>query len=155
MSQHRSRIDIPGMSCANCSQTVSEAAEPLDGVSEANVDLATDEGTVEYDPNVVSPGEIYAAIEAADVTLMRDDPVDVVKAIRISEGTLAKSKQNPFWALGYDTARVARAAPAGTRGEFDGVLQRLGAHEQPAVPAVRARPRLRTARPTPLSLFPS
>ncbi|MFA1609967.1 heavy metal translocating P-type ATPase [Halobellus rubicundus] len=50
------------------------------------------------------------AIEAADVTLMRDDPTDVVKAIRISAGTLAKIKQNLFWALGYNTAMIPLAS---------------------------------------------
>ncbi|MFB6154207.1 MAG: heavy metal translocating P-type ATPase [Halodesulfurarchaeum sp.] len=50
------------------------------------------------------------AIEAADVTLMRDDPLDVVKAIRISEATLAKIKQNLFWALGYNTVMIPLAS---------------------------------------------
>ena len=50
------------------------------------------------------------AIEAADVTLMRDDPRDVTKAIRISAGTLSKIKQNLFWALGYTTAMVPLAS---------------------------------------------
>src|SRR5699024_10646563 len=50
------------------------------------------------------------AIEAADVTLMRDDPHDVVKAIRISDGTLRKIKQNLFWALGYNTAMIPLAS---------------------------------------------
>jgi Cu+-exporting ATPase len=50
------------------------------------------------------------AIEAADVTLLRDDPLDVVKAIRISEGTLAKIRQNLFWALGYNTAMIPLAS---------------------------------------------
>ncbi|QCC48728.1 heavy metal translocating P-type ATPase [Halobellus limi] len=50
------------------------------------------------------------AIEAADVTLMRDDPTDVVKAIRVSAGTLAKIKQNLFWALGYNTAMIPLAS---------------------------------------------
>ncbi|PSQ52467.1 heavy metal translocating P-type ATPase [Halobacteriales archaeon SW_8_65_20] len=50
------------------------------------------------------------AIEAADVTLMRDDPVDVVKAIRISEATLQKIKQNLVWALGYNTAMIPLAS---------------------------------------------
>ncbi|HET7324516.1 MAG TPA: heavy metal translocating P-type ATPase [Halococcus sp.] len=50
------------------------------------------------------------AIEAADVTLMRDDPLDVLKAIRISEGTLSKIKQNLFWALGYNTAMIPLAS---------------------------------------------
>jgi Cu+-exporting ATPase len=53
------------MSCANCSATVGEALEALDGVSEANVNYATDEGSVEYDPERVSLGEIYAAVEDA------------------------------------------------------------------------------------------
>ncbi len=50
------------------------------------------------------------AIEAADVTLMRSDPYDVVKAIRVSEGTLQKIKQNLFWALGYNTAMIPLAS---------------------------------------------
>ena len=50
------------------------------------------------------------AIEAADVTLMRDDPLDVLKAIRVSEGTLSKIKQNLFWALGYNTAMIPLAS---------------------------------------------
>ena len=50
------------------------------------------------------------AIEAADVTLMRDDPLDVLRAIRISDGTLRKIKQNLFWALGYNTAMIPLAS---------------------------------------------
>jgi Cu+-exporting ATPase len=50
------------------------------------------------------------AIEAADVTLMRSDPQDVLKAIRVSEGTLAKVRQNLFWALGYNTAMIPLAS---------------------------------------------
>ncbi|RJX45191.1 heavy metal translocating P-type ATPase [Halonotius aquaticus] len=50
------------------------------------------------------------AIEAADVTLMRDDPLDVVKAIRISAATLQKIKQNLVWALGYNTAMIPLAS---------------------------------------------
>ncbi|MFW5955896.1 MAG: heavy metal translocating P-type ATPase [Halorhabdus sp.] len=50
------------------------------------------------------------AIEAADVTLMRSDPMDVLKAIRISAGTLSKIKQNLFWALGYNTAMIPLAS---------------------------------------------
>jgi len=50
------------------------------------------------------------AIEAADVTLMRDDPLDVLKAVRVSEGTLSKIKQNLFWALGYNTTLIPLAS---------------------------------------------
>ena len=50
------------------------------------------------------------AIEAADVTLMRDDPLDVLKAVRVSEATLSKIKQNLVWALGYNTAMIPLAS---------------------------------------------
>jgi len=50
MSQRKSHINIQGMSCANCSQAISEAVTSLDGVSEANINFATDEGSVAYDP---------------------------------------------------------------------------------------------------------
>ncbi|USZ71269.1 heavy metal translocating P-type ATPase [Natronosalvus halobius] len=50
------------------------------------------------------------AIESADVTLMRDDPADVLKAIRISEATITKVRQNLFWALIYNTTLIPIAS---------------------------------------------
>jgi Cu+-exporting ATPase len=51
------------MHCSTCSETVSDAVESLAGVEEASVNYATDEGTVEYDPDRVSLAEIYDAID--------------------------------------------------------------------------------------------
>ena len=50
------------------------------------------------------------AIESADVTLMRDDPADVLKAVRISEATIAKVRQNLFWAFAYNTTLIPIAS---------------------------------------------
>ncbi|GAA0508117.1 heavy metal translocating P-type ATPase [Halorubrum aquaticum] len=50
------------------------------------------------------------AIEAADVTLMRDDPRDVLKALRVSEATIAKVRQNLFWALAYNATLIPVAS---------------------------------------------
>ncbi|MDP3685197.1 MAG: copper-translocating P-type ATPase, partial [bacterium] len=38
------------------------------------------------------------AIETAKVVLMKSDPLDVLRAIRLSKATVAKMKQNLFWA---------------------------------------------------------
>ncbi|RDZ64271.1 heavy metal translocating P-type ATPase [Haloferax sp. Atlit-12N] len=65
MSSRTAHLDIRGMSCANCSRTVGEALEALDGVTSASVNFATDEGSVEYDPEEVSLREIYDAVEDA------------------------------------------------------------------------------------------
>ncbi len=50
------------------------------------------------------------AIESADVTLMRDDPADVLKAIRISEATISKVHQNLFWAFVYNATLIPIAS---------------------------------------------
>ncbi|QCW01829.1 heavy metal translocating P-type ATPase [Natrinema pallidum] len=65
MSTRTTHLDIRGMSCANCSQTISDALDSLDGVHAASVNFATDEGTVEYDPDEVSLAEIYETIDEA------------------------------------------------------------------------------------------
>ncbi|QCS40919.1 heavy metal translocating P-type ATPase [Natrinema versiforme] len=65
MSTRTAHVDIRGMSCANCSQTISEALESRDGVAEATANFATDDGTVEYDPETISLAEIYEAIDEA------------------------------------------------------------------------------------------
>ena len=70
MSHRKTQLDIQGMSCANCSQTITQALTDLDGVSEANINFATDEGTVEYDPEKTSLGEIYTAIDDAGYSAM-------------------------------------------------------------------------------------
>jgi len=65
MATRTTHLDITGMSCANCSGTTQDTLETLDGVIEASANFATDEGSVEYDPEVVTLGEIYEAVENA------------------------------------------------------------------------------------------
>ncbi|WP_455449102.1 heavy metal translocating P-type ATPase [Natrinema thermotolerans] len=65
MSTETTHLDIRGMSCANCSQTISDALESRDGVAQANVNFATDDGTVEYDPEAITLAEIYETIDEA------------------------------------------------------------------------------------------
>ena len=50
------------------------------------------------------------AMESADVTLMRSDPADVLKAIRISQATISKVWQNLFWAFVYNTTLIPVAS---------------------------------------------
>jgi Cu+-exporting ATPase len=70
MSHRTTQLDIQGMSCANCSQTITEALQGLDGVQTATVNYATDEGSVEYDPDETTLAAIYSAIDDADYSAM-------------------------------------------------------------------------------------
>jgi Cu+-exporting ATPase len=50
------------------------------------------------------------ALEAGDIVIVGDDLRGVVNAIRLSERTYAKIRQNLFWALAYNTASIPIAA---------------------------------------------
>ncbi len=50
------------------------------------------------------------AMETGNIVLMRNDPLDVAKAIRLSKMTMAKIKQNMFWALFYNVLGIPIAA---------------------------------------------
>ena len=50
------------------------------------------------------------AIETGEIVLMRDDLMDVVRAIRLSRMTMSKVRQNMFWALFYNSLGIPIAA---------------------------------------------
>ncbi len=50
------------------------------------------------------------AKETGGIILLKDDLMDVVKGIKLSNLTMRKIKQNLFWALGYNTAAIPIAA---------------------------------------------
>ncbi len=52
------------------------------------------------------------AIEAAQVVLMRSDPADIARAIRLSKATVRKMKQNLAWASVYNVLAIPVAAGA-------------------------------------------
>lgn len=50
------------------------------------------------------------AIETAKVVLMKSDPADILRAIRLSKATVTKMKQNLFWASIYNLLAIPVAA---------------------------------------------
>ena len=50
------------------------------------------------------------AIETAKVVLMKSDPLDIIRAFRLSKATVRKMKQNLFWASIYNLLAIPVAA---------------------------------------------
>ncbi|HLA63645.1 MAG TPA: heavy metal translocating P-type ATPase [Rhodothermales bacterium] len=54
----------------------------------------------------------HVAVETADVVLVRDDPRDVARAVRLARATYRKMVQNLWWAAGYNVVALPLAAGA-------------------------------------------
>ena len=67
------------------------------------------------------------AVESADVILVENDPMDVVKLIRLSQASYRKMQENILWAAGYNVFALPLAA---------GILAPIGILLSPAVGAI-------------------
>ena len=91
-----------------------------DGINDAPALVVADVGMA------IGAG-MQVAIEAADLVLVKNNPLDVLRAVRLSRATYKKMVQNLWWASGYNILAIPLAA---------GILAPFGFVLSPAVGAV-------------------
>lgn len=97
MSTKRRNFPVQGMGCAACVARVENTLKACKGVSAVNVSLASNSAQVDYDPAVVTPGEMKKAVQDAGYDMLVDGSDDEAD----SEAEIAR--QDAFSALRKDT----------------------------------------------------
>lgn len=69
-------LKIEGMTCAACAKAVERATRKLDGVSEANVNFATEKLIIDYESSTVKVSDIKKAIEKAGYKAIEEATAD-------------------------------------------------------------------------------
>lgn len=69
----KSELVITGMTCAACSARIEKGLNKMEGVLQANVNLALEKGSVEYNPSVISSKDLILKIESLGYGAMVKD----------------------------------------------------------------------------------
>ena len=92
-------FSIEGMTCASCAQTVEKSVANLDAVKSAQVNLATEKLSVEYDAATVSTDEIIATVDRAgyQAKIDLDSSVDSYSESKDKKTAQMESIWRRFW----------------------------------------------------------
>src|SRR5512136_893586 len=127
-------LPVTGMTCANCSATIERNVRKLEGVQVANVNLALEKLTVEFDPSLLDEHGIIARVQKVGygvatgkaelaITGLRDgsDAVTLEKLLAKQNGVLAAT-------VSYGTERAAlEYVPGATSiAELAAVIRKAG-----------------------------
>ncbi|MEG0260743.1 MAG: heavy metal-associated domain-containing protein, partial [Lysinibacillus sp.] len=61
--KQKAEFDITGMTCAACSTRIEKGLNKMAGIAVANVNLALEKATIEYNPSEVTIADIIAKVE--------------------------------------------------------------------------------------------
>ncbi len=79
-------LNIEGMTCASCARAVERVTGKLDGVSSANVNLATEKLSISYEPSKLRASDIKNAIEKAGYKAVEEEAtIDTDKDSKLKE----------------------------------------------------------------------
>jgi Cu+-exporting ATPase len=72
VAEQQIELPITGMTCASCVRRVEKALTKVPGVQDAQVNLATEQAAVRYDPAQVAPGQLLSAVAGAGYGVVTD-----------------------------------------------------------------------------------
>ena len=103
-------LDIQGMTCAGCVNSVEKALGNVDGVDLAEVNFALNRAAVHYNPEIANPSVMESAVEEAGFEAQRlKDTEDAPEPSEQSEQEYLKFRSKMWLALGFSVPLVLLA----------------------------------------------
>jgi Cu+-exporting ATPase len=100
-------LKIEGMTCAACARAVERVTKKLDGISESNVNLATEKLNIVFDETKISVADIQAAVEKAGYKALTDTASKTLKIEGMTCTSCAKAVERAVRKLqGVEDANV-------------------------------------------------
>ncbi|MEO5704082.1 MAG: heavy metal translocating P-type ATPase [Candidatus Limnocylindrales bacterium] len=85
---------VEGMTCASCVNRITRFLQKVDGVDEANVNLASESATVRFHPSLVSVSDLIAAVDAAGYVALAGQAAIGSQARAIEEVAEARTERD-------------------------------------------------------------
>ncbi len=142
---------VEGMTCASCVNRITRFLNKVDGVEEANVNLASESATVRYDPQKVDVAGLVAAVDAAGYVARVEQAATADHEADVAEAAAAKAER--------DEAAAKHAADLRRRLAVSAVLTLpliVGLARMtilPAIPALFTSPWFQLALATPVQFW--
>jgi Cu+-exporting ATPase len=103
-------LDIQGMTCAGCVNSVEKALGNVDGVDLAEVNFALNRAAVHYNPEIANPSVLESAVEEVGFNAQRlKDTEDAPEPSEQSEQEYLKFRSKMWLALGFSVPLVLLA----------------------------------------------
>jgi Cu+-exporting ATPase len=142
---------VDGMTCASCVNRITRFLRKVDGVEEANVNLAAETATIRFDPAVVALGDLVGAVEAAGYVARIEQAATSDHETDIAEAAEARGDRDEAAAKHLASVRRRLVVAAVLTIPILGGLARMTV--APGLPAILSEPLVQLALATPVQFW--
>jgi len=142
---------VEGMTCASCVNRITRYLTKVDGVEDANVNLASESATVRFDPARVAVAELAAAVEAAGYVARTERVAAADHDVDVAEAAEARSERDESAANHLASLRRRLAVAAILTIPLLAGLARMTV--APFLPAILSEPLFQVALATPVQFW--
>jgi len=142
---------VEGMTCASCVNRITRYLAKVEGVEEANVNLAAESASVRFDPSRVAVADLAAAVEAAGYVARTERAATADHDTDVSEAAEARTERDESAAQHLASLRRRLAVAAVLTVPLLAGLARMTV--APFLPAILSEPLFQLALATPVQLW--